>query len=174
MNRRADGLIALAIMIGGLVLLASAVTFPTPRLIRDPVGPMGLPLVLAAVFIVGGGLQAYRALWVQRPLGPTVTPDGPDDEAGYPVSNRRAAAFLAGGLLYVAAIPTLGYPVATPLAISLGLWLLEYRTPWKVLLIAVMFTVITFALFSSVLSIPIPTGILTDVLVELNIIRAVR
>ena len=174
MDRRLDGLIAVGVMVFGLVLLYSAVTLPPPRLVRDPVGPMGLPIVIAVVFIVGGALQAYRALWVQRSLGPTVPPDGPDDEPDHPVSGRRAVAFLAGGLAYVAMIPTLGYPVATPLMIGAGLWALNYRTVWKVALIAVAFTVVAFLLFSTVLSIPVPAGILTDVLVELRIIRPVR
>jgi putative tricarboxylic transport membrane protein len=174
LNRRADGFIALGIMAFGLVLLAGAMTFPAPTPVRDPIGPMGLPIVIAAVFIVGGGLQAYHALWSQRALGPMVTPDGPEDEEGYPVSNRRAAAFLAGGLIYVVLLPTLGFLIATPLIIGIGLWLLEYRTPWKVLLIGVGFTVISFAVFSSVLSIPVPVGILTGLLVALDIIPPTR
>jgi hypothetical protein len=64
--------------------------------------------------------------------------------------------------------------VATPLMIGAGLWALRYRTAWKVALIAVAFTTVAFLLFSSVLSIPVPAGILTDLLVELKIIRPVR
>jgi hypothetical protein len=158
----------------GLVLLYSALTLPAPRLVRDPVGPMGLPIAIAAVFIIGGTLQAHRAFWVQRALGTTVSPDGPEDEPDHPVSNRRAVSFLAGSLAYVALIPALGYPIATPLMISLGLWALRYRSPWKVALISVVFTVTAFALFSLVLAIPVPAGLLTDLLVDLGVIRPVR
>jgi hypothetical protein len=169
-----DGFIAIGFAILGMILLTAALTFPPPRIARDPVGPMGLPLGLALIFIVGGGLQAYRSLWLDRELGPIVPPDGPEDEPGHPVSARRGLGFAAGGLAYVLLLIPLGYLVATPLFIALGLWAMDYRSRRGIVVIAVSFTVIAFVVFSTVLHVPVPTGILSDLLVALKLIPPIR
>lgn len=174
MNRRMDGFIAIGFAILGMILLTAALTFPPPRIARDPVGPMGLPLGLALIFIVGGSLQAYKSLWLDRALGPIVPPDGPDDEPGYPVSARRGVAFVLGGLAYVLLLAPLGYLIATPVFIALGLWALDYRSRRGIAVISVAFTLVAFVVFSSVLRVPVPTGILTDPLVALKLIPPVR
>jgi hypothetical protein len=169
-----DGLVAIGFAVFGVVLLTAALTFPPVRVARDPVGPMGLPLGLALIFIVGGGLQAYKSLWLDRALGPIVPPDGPDDEPDHPVSARRGLGFVLGGLAYVLLLIPLGYLIATPVFIALGLWAMDYRSRRGITVIAVAFTLVAFVVFSSVLHVPVPTGFLTDPLVALKLIPPVR
>jgi len=174
MDRRGDGIVALGFALLGGVVVVLVLNFPHVAVERDPVGPAGLPLLVAAILITGGIGQAYRSLWRGRSLGKRVPPDGPEDEPGHPVVPLRAIGFVVGGLAYVALLVPVGYPLATPLFIAMGLWALRYRNPWRIALIAISFTAVVFYVFSTVLHVPIPTGILTHLLVQLNVINPVR
>jgi putative tricarboxylic transport membrane protein len=158
----------------GLAVIVAALTFPEVRIEYDPIGPMGFPLALGAILAAGGGVQIYRTLRKGRSVGRYLPPEGAEDEPGEPSSTPRALGFIAGAFAYVALLNPLGYPVATPIFVGLGLWAMGYRTKWRLAVASVGYTVVSFAVFSNLLSVPVPTGILTDLLVALRVIDDVR
>lgn len=174
MDRRVDALVASAFVAVGVLVLYSALTLPESSLNRDAVGPAGLPVVLAAVFIVGGTLQTLRStIWFPG-HGSVIPPEGAEDDPEHPSSAVRPLLFIAGSFAYVAALHPVGYLVATPIAIGLGLWVTDFRPLWLLGASAVGFTIVSFMIFSQYLGVPVPTGILTELLVDLGVIDVVR
>jgi len=174
MDRRTDLAGSLVIMAFGLWILAIAVTYPVPDRVYDPFGPMGVPAIVGGLLAVGGAIQSIRTVRLLRATGPWGIPEGTEDEPEHPASGRRALTFMAGAVLYVLAFPQVGYLIATPIAIAAGLWLMKYRTPWKVASWALGYTLLAFLTFDRLLRVPLPTGILTDLLVSLGVIDRIR
>ena len=174
MNRRIDLVGSLLIAALGVGVLAYGWTYPQPRIQYDLFGPMGVPMVLGAGLLIGGIAQSLRTVALLRTFGPHGAPEGTEDEPGFPASGSRGLAFLAGSFVYIAALEPLGYLIATPITLGVALYALHFRTWWKLGLAAVGFTLVGFAVFSSLLSVPVPVGILNDLLVSLGLIERVR
>lgn len=174
MDRRIDLAGSLVISAFGVWVLAVAVTYPVPRNVYDPFGPMGIPALVGGLLLAGGVAQSIRTVRALRTTGPMGFSEGTDDEPEHASSGARALLFMVGCFAYILLIPQLGYFLATPIAIAVGLWLLRYRTPWKVATAALGFTLVAFLTFDRMLRVPLPTGILTDVLVSLGIIDRIR
>jgi putative tricarboxylic transport membrane protein len=174
MDRRIDLAGSLVISAFGLWVLAVAVTYPVPQNVYDPFGPMGIPALVGGLLLLGGVIQSIRTVRAFRATGPIGFSEGTDDEPEYPSYGPRAVMFMAGFMAYILLIPALGYFLATPLGIAAGLWLLRYRTWWKVAIAAIGFTLAAFLTFDRMLRVPLPTGLLTDLLVSLGIIDRIR
>jgi Tripartite tricarboxylate transporter TctB family len=72
-------------------------------------------------------------------------------------------------VVYVLALPTAGYLVATPLFLGVVLWLLAIRS-WMLVAVPLGFTVPVFLVFSLFLNVRLPTGILDGVLRQLGLV----
>lgn len=146
MSRAAD----LALGAGALALAgaygAMATAIPV-SLLSDAVGPGGVPLMIAALTAGAGAVLILRTALV----GPGEAKEQPD--------HLRAAGLLGLLVLYVLAIPMLGYPLALGLLAAAVAWFGGARGP-TLGLFAVGLAAFFWLMFVAVLGIPFPTGAL--------------
>lgn len=129
--------------------------------LSDAVGPAGLPLiyayVLAAVAVLLGFVTLLRS---RRAAANVSTPArGADRESGGPGAAyrlRRAAGTFAIGVGYCAAMPIIGYPFATALAIAAMAVYQHERPSVRLALVAAGGAAALYALFDVVLGVPMP------------------
>lgn len=158
MDRKSDIVMASVFVAVGIGILGYAMWYPEPKVHFDDIGPMGFPIVLALLFIIGGIWQTRRDLVVLRTVGRFGINEGKeDDEPDLPASFIQAAKIMAGSLVYLALIPVLGYLIATPLAVGAGLLTMETSLR-RTIAVSIVFTAIGFFLFYVFLGIPLPTG----------------
>lgn len=174
MDRRGDLAFAVVVVIYGAgLVVATALQEPGPQF--DPLGKQGLPYAIGVLLILGGGALVLRRLrtWASETSN-IVFEEGTPDEEAYPASLRGP--LLIGGLLvlYTVALPFAGYLLATPAFMAAALWVLDRRQPLLLVGLPLAFTLIVFVVFSQVLSVPIPVGPLTDLLVQIDLIDPVR
>jgi len=74
--------------------------------------------------------------------------------------NRIRCLCLAASALYLAAMPYLGFPVATVLALTFAFHILGAKRKIASLLFAICFTAILYYTFSHLLYVPLPLGLL--------------
>jgi len=79
-------------------------------------------------------------------------------ESNEPIQSLRVFVFAALIALYVILIKPLGYFLVTPLFLILALSYLKATRLWKVVLIALGFTLFCYMLFVWFLNLPIPMG----------------
>jgi hypothetical protein len=146
MSRAADvalGVGALALA-GAYAALAQAIPV---SLLSDAVGPGGVPFVIAIMMgVAGAGLLLRTALVGSRPLK-----DSPD--------HARAAGLLGLLVLYVLAVPLLGYPIAVALLATTVAWFAGARGP-TIVAFAIGLAVLFWLGFVKLLGIPFPSGTL--------------
>jgi len=174
MDRRGDLAFAAVVVLYGVALVvATALQEPGPQF--DPLGKQGLPYATGVLLMIAGGALALRRLRTWRSeTSNIVYQEGVEDEEGYPAS--VFGPILVGAVLaaYAISLPFVGYLISTPIVMAAGLWILDRRQPALLVGLPFGFTVVVFLVFSQVLSVPIPVGPLTDVLVDLNLIDRVR
>lgn len=137
-----DRILGAALIVAGVALAAEATTFDVGFL-TDPVGPKALPFLVAAM-VFGAGVVA-----VARPRPDATLPGGP-------VALRITGA-VAAFLLYAAALPWIGFFLATTLVVT-ALSLL-YRGPLAPsAAAAAVLSGGLWLLFVRVLSLPLPVG----------------
>ncbi len=171
MNKKIDLVGSIGIALLGVGLLVYAANYPTPTVIFDAVGPMGFPVAIGIFLLVGGGVQSLRTYLFIRKYGGWGPEEGTEDEPEHDVSKWRGLLIMAGFFVYFGLLTPVGYLVLTPVALAMALWAMRYRTwPWRAL-VAVIFTLVSFALFNTVLGVPLPQGFLTDLLLDFNLIR---
>ncbi len=160
MDRRIDLGIAFVTVVLGLVLLYLARQIPV-GLIKDPIGPRGMPTFVSIFFIVAGStLVAKRLLRWRRQTSHAVQSDGTEDESDSPASAGRAFATMGAALGYIMLLPILGFLLTTPLVLAVLLVLLGRRSPLVLLLVPVGYTVFVYVVFTRFLLIRFPEGIM--------------
>ena len=174
MDRRTDLVGSLTVVLFGLLVLVLSSMQQEATVRFDSIGPMGLPRVLGGLFVVLGSLQTLRTVRGLKLYGRFAPHEGSEDEPEHPASPLRGLGFILGSVAYLALMPVLGYLLATPMAIAAGLWALEFRRVRAIVIIAGSFTLIGFYVFGDLLSVPLPTGLLTDLLVRFGLIDAIR
>lgn len=171
MNKRVDLIGSLVLVVLGVVVLIVAFTYPEPSVVFDSIGPMGFPKVIGSFLVVGGLVQATRTYLYIRRFGMWAPEEGTEDEPEYPSSKWRALLSMAGGFVYLALLEPVGFEIMTPLAIVAALWALGYRDwLWRAI-VGVSFTVFSFVLFGVVLGVPLPHGVLEDLLLNLGVVQ---
>jgi Tripartite tricarboxylate transporter TctB family len=158
-DRRVDVLVSLALVGVGLVLIVESANIRQGS-IDDPIGSGGMPRLLGGfMMVVGVILVARRLLNWRKHEGNLVSSDGGQaDEPGFPASYVRAFGFLAGGWGWAFLLTRLGYLIPTFLLAAGGIAAMKVRSPWKVIGIPVIFSVVTFLLFNRVFGIQFPAG----------------
>ena len=177
MRRDGDLWAGLAVAFLGAALLA--LTFRIRLTEAGLVGPRFVPQVVAGLLVAGGLALALRP----RSGGAAVPEDVPADDAapaplsppgeegppagsatgdGAPTSPLPALALPVMGLLYVAAIPWVGYLAATLPAAAAALWLFGARRPVFALLAALGLTAAMQAVFVELMGVFLPRGRLLD------------
>lgn len=174
MDRRIDLLGSLGVVVLGVVVLVTALNYPLLSVEFDAVGPMGFPIGVAVVFMVGGAIQATVTGLRLRRSGRFGTAEGTPDDDGSPGSFVRVLGMILGFAAYLLLMRSVGYLVLTPAFMAAALYAMGYRQAWKVAAVALGFTVVSFALFDGVLNVPLPTGVLTELLAQAGLIGRIR
>lgn len=143
----------------GLVMLVTAPD-STRVSVTDLLGPAWFPRVLGVALLVGSLWQLARPLLLAR-FGRTTRPSatGSDDaEQGALVIDSRRVALLRVGIVvaYLVTLPILGFIVSTVLAVVglVSVWLRRVTIPAVVY--ALVITMSTYYVFSSVLNVRLP------------------
>jgi putative tricarboxylic transport membrane protein len=175
------GVSALLLLVG-LLVLGDTLTMETVAEQRGPVGPRTVPLVVGGALLVVAVVLAVDVLRGGRgaasadgPAAGTGADDeaaagpGADDEAaagqGDEPADWRTVALLAGIFLASAAlIDPLGFPVTGALLFWGSAYALGSRNLTRDPLIAAVLSVATFAVFNTLLGVPLPGGPLMGVL----------
>jgi len=136
--------------LAGLVLLLLAVTYGIAAsgyqaMIGDPLGPAVFPVALAIPLAL---LSLYLIL---RPDA------GPDWPRGRPLLKQVAALVTFAAYAYL--LEPLGFVVSTFLAVVVLGSLLGAR-PWQAAAAGLAIAVVLFVLFDTLLSLPLPAGVL--------------
>jgi hypothetical protein len=143
---KAEILIPLFLIIFSLFLYTLTRDFPSGKLSKTA-GPAAMPrLWLYGLVFFNGWLLAQQLRNPQQ-----------EEQSG---PNRWQAVRLAGLMLvYLTALPYLGYYVSTFVFLLAGSYLLRYRKHWLIVGTAVGFTVLSYLIFNQVLQVPLPLGI---------------
>ncbi|HWM16626.1 MAG TPA: tripartite tricarboxylate transporter TctB family protein, partial [Microbacterium sp.] len=87
--------------------------------------------------------------------------EGDEDEADVPASTIRAFTVMGLSLLYAIVLNPVGYLVATPVFVAAGLYALSVRSKVVLIVVPIVLTAFCYYAFAEVLSVPLPSGILT-------------
>lgn len=155
-------------LFAGLVLAAGIVyevmAWRMPRGRLGYPGPGFFPVVVGAVLVLTAAACLIQALLTRRPDAVTTPPEA---KMGSAPRNRRAVrvCVLVGFLvLYALALQPLGFPVVITVFLMAATWVFGYRKWLPALGIAVVLTIISYLTFVVWLKVPLPLGILADVL----------
>lgn len=161
MDRLIDMMVALFFAALGVLIIWQA-TLIRSGMMRDPVGPRAAFYICGGIMLAGGLFIAARKwLALRAGRGQLAEMEGTDDTPGYPASLKRALLLIGTCLGYAALFLPLGYLLATPPFIVAALAVLDQRNWVKNAIIAVVFTLIAYAVFALALGVRMPHGPLT-------------
>jgi len=170
MSRRTDLAGSLLITLFGAVVVIIALRAPAPTLVYDAIGPMGFPLVLGSGLVLLGLLQSGRTALAIRSSGLVGAAEGTEDEAEHPASSVRGLMFMVGSFAYILLLEPVGYLIATFVALVTALTAMHYRGRFERVILSLVATVLGFVVFVEGLGVPLPNGVLTDLLLHLGLV----
>jgi len=170
MSRRVDFAIAIVVLVFGILVILAAQQIKAAS-VPDPIGPRGIPTGIGVTLALLGAGLALRRLrgWDGDDLVPhegTEDDEGPDVRPG---SAKRALSIWAISMLYVVALPGLGYLIATPIFVAVVLTLMRVPSAAVRFGMSVGFTIGTFVVFNYLLSVHLPLGMLRDLMRSLSL-----
>lgn len=125
-----------------------------PMLPGTLIGPRLLPSICAVVFMIFGAALSVSAFRKRRSGAPAVEPE--DDGKGSPFF---AAVLLGGLVLVILLIPYLGFIAASTLYAFAVTWA-GRASWWRAALFSAVLTLLVYYLFSHIMRVPLPNGIL--------------
>jgi putative tricarboxylic transport membrane protein len=160
--RLCDTLFTGLFLAAGIVYEVVAFRMPQGR-IGQP-GPGFFPVIVGAVLILTAGACLIQALLVRRSAGSG--PEGPDDEAPARGNRQVSKTWLLVGflVLYILALQPVGFPIALSIFLMASIRVFGYRKWLPAVGIAALLTVISYLTFVVWLKVPLPLGILSDIL----------
>ncbi len=160
--RAYETLFAGLVLAAGIVYEVMAWRMPRGR-IGYP-GPGFFPVAVGAVLVLTAAACLIQALLIKRPGDLAVEPA----EKAAPVAQDRQAVriwLLVGFLiLYAFTLQPVGFPIAIILFLMASISVFGYRKWLPALGIAVALTIISYLTFVVWLKVPLPLGVLSDVL----------
>jgi putative tricarboxylic transport membrane protein len=143
-----------------IVVLAAVYFYATAQIpsleIGDPLGPKAFPRLLGIALVVTGAMLFAEIVRARREKGRLVEKPKPLDHGHLPV----IAAVVAFTAVYLAFFDWLGYVLATT-PYLLGLMAYFHRGKWlSNILTSVLFSVLSYVLFTRVLEVSLARGIL--------------
>jgi putative tricarboxylic transport membrane protein len=160
--RAYESLFAGLFLAAGIVYEVMALRMPRGR-IGYP-GPGFFPMIVGAILILTATACLVQALLAKRPSSPASEAAG--DET--PVQGNRQVNktwLLLGFLvLYILTLQPVGFPIAITVFLMASIWAFGYRKWLPALGIATALTVISYLTFIIWLKVPLPLGILSDIL----------
>lgn len=155
-------------LFAGLVLAASIVyevmawRMPQGR-IGYP-GPGFFPAIVGAILILTAAACLIQAVLIGRSGGSAMKGQGQRAPASGNRQNIRIWLLVGFLILYALALQPVGFPIALPLFLVAAIWVFGYRKWLPALAIAATLTTIAYLTFVVWLKVPLPLGILTDIL----------
>lgn len=123
---------------------------------HDP-GPWMLPRLLALVLLVGGAIQMLLEVRAKSPkVDSAIKPEESVPENR--INKWQLPLLVAGMALYVAALPWIGFVVATTVFGSLLMIALQVVW-WRALLAGVILAIAGYGLFAVLFKVPLPGGV---------------
>lgn len=172
---RADLLAGAAVASAGIVLLVAALAIPEPPRVSPGMGPELLPTAVSVGLLVCGVLLILAS----RRSAPTAAtgvapergdrrgrepdlldPEGLLDDVGPPVPWRGLAVVAGLTVAYALVFEGLGFPVATALFLMALTTYVERQRWLRNAIFAVVFAVAVYVLFTQVLSVVLPAGLI--------------
>ena len=157
-----DLLFAGLVLAAGIVYEVMALWMPRGR-IGQP-GPGFFPVVVGAFLILTAAACLIQALVARR----FADSAGEAAEDAAPVSStrqtRKTWLLLTFLVLYIFALQPLGFPIAILVFLLASIWVFGYRKWLPALGIAAALTAISYLTFIAWLKVPLPLGILSDLL----------
>ena len=157
MKVRSDAIVAASLVaLGGFMIFYSA-GFRKGS-VQDPIGSRGLVVGIGVFFVIGGVVLLARALRLVHDGVAVLEGEGAQDEPGVPASGVRPMVAWSACIAYVAALPIIGFPLATPLLTFGLLWMMRVRSAILLVSVPAGFTLFAILLFRVFLGIDLPTG----------------
>lgn len=161
MDKRADLAMALVVILVGAFYFFLASQMRIGRT-YDPLGPAALPKILAIVFILGSlWIVINRLRTWRRTSGWRVEAEGEVDTPGYPASFKPVLLLVILTALYIGSLSVIGFVIATPLWLALGLLVLAVRSWKQIVGVSLGLTGILFLVFEILLKVHLPMGFLS-------------
>ena len=112
-------------------------------------------------------MNAYRKLRG----APDVIYEGTPDEPDIPQSARRAFVLMALTIGYALVMGPVGYLISCAVYMGAGMYLLGIRSRLALVMVSVVLSIATYLLFAVVLRILLPSGVLTELLRAIGMVR---
>jgi hypothetical protein len=161
LDKRIDLAIAGVIVLLGVFLIIEARSIRT-GLISDPITARGMPYLTGTFFVISGiALGVMRLItWSVIP-GDLAPGEGHEDEEGHPSSWVRAFSIMLTAWISVVLMKSVGYLIATPLFMIVASWVMGMRDWKKLIGFPVLYTLVSWYIFSQPLQFVVPLGFLT-------------
>ena len=161
MDTRVELVVLLAMVALGAAIIYIASGFRIGSF-PDPVTTRGLSYVTGGYLIVAGLYLSIRRLltWSAIP-GKYTLSEGNEDERSHPASSLRAFTIMGLAILWAVSVKPIGFLIVTPIVLISVVWMMDVRTPGKLVGFPVVFTLATWLVFSQLLGVRLPYGIMT-------------
>jgi len=156
-----DWVLAGCAIIGALIYLYADSQLPLVR-IGDPLGPKIFPAIIGGGLLLSGLLLMLETYRKRQQVVPAAAPSSPA-VAPAPQDRQRPGvllAMLAWTVVYYLAFEPVGYLVATVVFLVGLLTMFHRKKPRTNLAVALGFTAVIYAIFTQLLHVPMPQGIL--------------
>lgn len=167
-DRRIDVAVCFAAFLIGLALFVLSGDLRQGS-IPDPIGPDGWPKLLGATLMIAMGANIVRRLvsWRASQSNMVLSDGGKDDVPGRPSTFLRPAFMLISALVWMLVVHWTGFIVATTALLIIGLMLMQVRSPAKLLLVPLLFSLTAWLLFGALFGVRLPAGPVEHNLLEL-------
>jgi putative tricarboxylic transport membrane protein len=160
--RAYDTLFAGLFLVAGIAYEVMAFRMPRGR-IGQP-GPGFFPIIVGAILIFTAATCLVQALMAIR-SGSSASKVADDEKPGQGHRQTHKTWLLLGLLtLYVLALQPIGFPIALTVFLVASIRIFGYRKWLPAVGIAAALTVVSYLTFVAWLKVPIPLGILSDIL----------
>ena len=170
MDTRRDLVIALAVAVlgAGILWMTGSIRM---GIARDVIGPRAFPYAIGTLLLAGGLVLSLRRLRFMNVGGGFTAPEeGTEDTQGYPASAGRVLFIMALSVAYLAVLMPVGYLIATPPFVALAFLAMGERKAVYTIVIPLIWTALTYALFSQLLDVRMPVGPFTQLFRDLGLI----
>jgi len=156
-----DWVLAGCAIIGALIYLYADSQLPLVR-IGDPLGPKIFPAIIGGGLLLSGLLLMLETYRKRQQVVPAAAPSSPA-VAPAPQDRQRPGVLLgmlAWTVVYYFAFEPVGYLVSTVVFLLGLLTMFHRKKPRTNLAVALGFTAVIYAIFTQLLHVPMPQGIL--------------
>ena len=161
MDKRIDLAIAVVVVLFGVFVLIASLDI-LPGSFRDPITSRGLPNITGVLLIIFGTILTVMRVRIWSGLPGNLVPgEGKEDEKGHPASWIRAWSVIVATWLLIWLVKPLGFLISMPLFLLAFLLIMGMRS-WKMLIgFPIIFTLVTWYVFSQPLGVILPLGPIT-------------